>query len=152
MSYIDRNLLPDEQIIFRTKKHIIVFFFPLLLTVFAFYAIDYMHNNPILVNLQWVPLFIAFIFWLNVGLEYMTSEFVVTSKRVMMREGFFTRHTNELRLAAISQVMVDQSILGQLFNYGSVSINAFGAYDSFSVLSRPCAFQKSVNEQMDKVR
>lgn len=152
MSYIDRNLLPDEQVIFRTKKHIIIFLSPLLLTVFLLYAAYYMHNNPILINLEWAPLVVAFIFWANVGLEYMTSEFVVTSKRVMMREGFFTRHTNELRLAAISQVVVDQSIIGQIFNYGAVSINAFGAYDSFSVLSKPYGFQKSVNEQMDKVR
>lgn len=151
MSYIDRNLLPDEQILFRTKKHIIIFLFPLLVTLVSFYAIDYMHNNPMLIKLEWVPLLITFIFWANVGLEYMTSEFVVTSKRVMMREGFFNRHTNELRLTAISQVTVDQSIIGQLFNFGIVSINAFGAYDSFSTLSKPVEFQQSVNAQLDKV-
>jgi uncharacterized membrane protein YdbT with pleckstrin-like domain len=83
-------------------------------------------------------------------LEYGTSEYVVTSKRVMMREGFFTRHTNEMRVGAISQVNVDQSLFGQILNYGTVSIQAFGAFDSFPMIARPIRFQQCVNEQLDR--
>jgi hypothetical protein len=46
-------------------------------------------------------------------------------------------------------VNVDQSLLGQLLNYGIVSINAFGAYDSFTLISHPGEFQKYVNQQLD---
>lgn len=68
-----------------------------------------------------------------------------------MREGFFNRHVNEMRLATISQINVSQSLLGQMFNYGMVSINAFGAFDAFTVLAKPYTFQKYVNEQLDKI-
>jgi uncharacterized membrane protein YdbT with pleckstrin-like domain len=151
MSYIDRNLLPDERILFRTRKHLIIFFFPSIWILFSIYATAYMRANIILNQLQWAPFLLGFIFLAYTWLEYTFSEFVVTSKRVMMREGFFYRHTNELRLTTISQVNVDQSLVGQLLNYGIVSINAFGAYDSYAMLDKPFLFQKYVNEQLDKL-
>lgn len=151
MSYLDRNLLPDERILFRTKKHWIIFLTPAFLTVFFLYATDYMQHNPILIQVVWVPWVIALIFWLYVWLEYLTSEFAVTNKRIMMREGFFVRHTTELRLATISQVNVVQSLIGQLLNYGTIFINAFGATDGYTLIAKPFLFQKYVNEQLDRV-
>lgn len=151
MSYIDRNLLPDERILFRTKKHLIIFFYPVLWVIFSVYATSYMSANPILFKLQWAPWALAAIFLTYTWLEYTFSEFAVTTKRVMMREGFFYRHANELRLATISQVNVGQSLIGQILNYGAVSINAFGAFDSYTLIAKPFLFQKFVNEQLDKV-
>lgn len=151
MSYLDKNLLPDERILFRTKKHLIIFFFPAAWIIFSIFATSYMQTNPILIKISWIPWLLAFVFLAYVWLEYITSEFAVTNKRVMMREGFFTRHANEMRVSAISQVNVDQTLLGQILNYGIVSINAFGAYDSFTLIANPAQFQKTVNEQLDKL-
>lgn len=151
MTYIDKNLLSGERILFRTKKHLIIFFFPLVLFVFSIFATIYMRYNPILVNLQWAPWFVTLIFFGYTWLEYVTSEFAVTDKRVMMREGFFTRHSNEMRLGAISQVNIDQTLIGQLFNYGTVSINAFGAFDAYTLIAKPMDFQKCVNDNLDKL-
>lgn len=78
------------------------------------------------------------------------SEYAVTNKRVMMREGFFFRHTNEMRLSTISQVNVNQSLLGQLLNYGIVTLMAFGAQDSYTIISQPNQFQRYINQQADK--
>lgn len=150
MSYIDNNILPDETIMFRTKKSLIIFFFPIVWTIVAIFAYAYMHTSPLLSKLEWIPWVIAIILMGNVWLDYMTSEFAVTNKRVMMREGFFTRRANQVRLSTISQVNVNQSLLGQLFNFGVVSINTFGAFDSYSMISKPFQFQSMVNGQLDK--
>lgn len=151
MSYIDRNLLPEERILFRTKKHLIIFFLPAALTVFSLFITGYLQADPVLATIDWAPWLLALIFWIYYGLNYLTSEFAVTNKRVMMREGFFNRHTNEMRLTTISQVNVNQSLLGQMLNYGNITINAFGVSDSFSLLANPFTFQKSVNEQLDRL-
>jgi uncharacterized membrane protein YdbT with pleckstrin-like domain len=151
MSYMDKNLLPDERILFRTQKHLIIFFFPAVWTLLCVAFVASLRTNPVIHTIAWVPWLLAFVFWLKVWLEYITSEFAVTNKRVMMREGFFYRHTNEMRLTAISQVNVDQSLVGQLLNYGVVSINAFGAFDAYTLISQPYLFQKFVNEQLDQV-
>jgi hypothetical protein len=151
MGFIEKNLLPNEQILFRTKKHLIIFLTPIFWSIFSVYAYSYMESNEVLFSLKWAPWFVACIFWSYSLLEYYFSEFVVSDKRVMMREGFFFRHTNEMRLATISQVNVDQNLLGQLLNYGTVSLNAFGAFDSYTLIDKPNTFQKYVNEQLDKL-
>lgn len=152
MSYIDNNLLPNEQILFRTKKHFIIFFIPVVWTILALIAAMYMYDNPILSKLYWLPWIIAVVFWGYAWLEYQFSDFAVTDKRIMMREGFFTRHTNEMRIATISQVNVEQTLVGQLLNYGTVSINAFGAYDVYTLIAKPTQFQRMVNARIDKVQ
>lgn len=151
MSYLDRNLIAGEQILFRTKKHLVIFFLPVLWVFVSCFLTYYMLQSPILAKLSFLPWVLAFIFFVYVFFEYFTSEFAVTNKRVMMREGFFYRHTTEMRLATISQVNVDQSLLGQLLNYGIVSVNAFGATDAFTLIAKPHKFQKTVHEQLDKV-
>jgi uncharacterized membrane protein YdbT with pleckstrin-like domain len=150
MNYIDKNLLPGEEVLFRTKKHLIIFFYPLVVAVLAIYATQYMLNNFFLEKIAVVPAVVALLFWVSAGLEYWMSEFVVTNKRVMMKEGFFYRHATEVRLNTISQVNIGQSLLGQFLNYGTVAINAFGAYDVYSLIAHPYAFQKCVNTQIDK--
>ncbi|TAK72182.1 MAG: PH domain-containing protein [Gammaproteobacteria bacterium] len=150
MSYMDRNLMPDEKILFRTKKHKIIFFYPLLLTLVLIFTYPHIQQNFILMKFSWVFILAVFIFWGYVWLEYVTSEFAVTNKRVMMREGFFVRHSNETRLSAIARVNVDQSLLGQLLNFGTVSINAFGAFDVFPLIASPLKFQKFVNVESDR--
>jgi uncharacterized membrane protein YdbT with pleckstrin-like domain len=150
MSYIDKNLLADETVLFRTKKHVIVFLFPFILAIASIVIFVYMRNNAILAPLAFVPSLIVFLIWCRVGLDYLTSEYAVTNKRIMMREGFFIRHANEMRLTAISQVNVDQNLFGQLLDYGVVSINAFGAFDAYPLIAHNFVFQKYVNEQVDK--
>lgn len=151
MSYIDNNLLPDERIIFRTKKHLIIFFYPAVLAILSIFAFKYMHGNEILSMVEWVPSIIVLLIWAHVGLDYWMSEYAVTNKRVMMREGFFFRHRNELRINTVSQVNVDQTIIGAMLNYGTVSLNAFGAFDAYPLIDDPFTFQKSVNGQVESL-
>jgi uncharacterized membrane protein YdbT with pleckstrin-like domain len=151
MDFFERNLLPDEHVLFRTKKHLIIFFLPVLLTILSVYVFYQLHEQYILNQMAWIPGLITAVLWCYFGLEYLTSAYVVTDKRVMLREGFFTRHSNEVRLSTISQVTVDQSLLGQLLSYGAVSINAFGASDVYPLISHPFEFQKTVNQELNKL-
>lgn len=151
MSYLDKNLVEGETIIFRTKKNKIMFFYPVLVLVFCAYASVYMLSNPVLEKIVWAPWVVGVVFFCSVWLDYVTSEFAITNKRVMMREGFINRHANEIRISTISQVNVDQSLLGQLFGYGTVSLNTFGAFDSYNMIAKPNAFQQNLNAQLDKL-
>jgi len=151
MGYIDKNLLADEKIIFRTSKHLVIFFYPVVLALFSLFVTPYLYDNVILVKIIWAPWLITLIFWFSVWLNYITSEFAITNKRVMMREGFFNRHANEVRIATISQVNVDQDIIGQLLNYGTVSIKTFGAFDAYTLIAKPGEFQKYMNAQLDMI-
>lgn len=148
MAYIDQNLLPDEKILYRTKKHFIIFLIPVIWTLGAVFF--YFNSNPMVVKISLIFVIAALFTWLNAFLIYYTSDFAVTNKRISMKEGFFFRHANDTRLTTIANVTVNQSLLGQILNYGTVVINTFGGTaDPFSEINSPVAFQKLLQEQID---
>lgn len=144
-NFIKKNLLADETIIYHTKKHWIIFFMPFFLTLVT--GFFFLNANLYLVKVSYVLAIVTILYWLNQFLLYSASEFAITNKRVMMREGFFYRHTNETRLSAIANVGVNQSLLAQLLNYGTIFINTFGGEtDTFIELDAPIQFQKKLQE------
>lgn len=150
MAYIDQNLLTDEQILYRTKKHYIIYLIPLVWTIATVFF--YFSANPIIVKISYIFAIGAVFNWLNALLIYYTADFAVTNKRISMKEGFFFRHSNDTRLTTISNVTVNQSLLGQLLNYGTVVINTFGGTaDPFSEIDSPLAFQKMLQSQIDHI-
>lgn len=150
MSYIEKSLLPDEQIIYRTKKHWIIFFTPIMWALMA--IVLFVNHDPLIAKFAIVPVIGALLTGLNQWLIYVTSDFAVTNKRVLMKEGFFFRHANELRLATVSNMTINQGILGQLLNYGTIIINPFGGNnDIFSEITNPLEFQKQTQSQLDQL-
>jgi hypothetical protein len=151
MTFLESQLLPDEKVLFKTKKHLIVFLNPLLFTLLAMAANIYMASNPILYRLQYLPWLMAAILWLHSGLIYLTSEFAITNKRIYMREGFFFIHTNIMRLSAVVDVAVRQSLLGQALHYGSLTVNALGSVDTFIDIADPEGFKRTLTIALDKL-
>jgi uncharacterized membrane protein YdbT with pleckstrin-like domain len=150
MTQLDNNLLPDEQILYRTKKHWIIFFVPAILTIAAFFF--FLNQNEYVSRIAALPAFAAVIAWINQFLLYITSEFAVTNKRIMMREGFFFKHTNETRLSTIANASVYQSLIGQILHYGAIEIQAFGgSTDPFLLIANPNEFQKQLQGQLDRM-
>lgn len=166
MSYVNRSLSPDEHIIYRTKKHWIIFLIPVIWTLIAtalcaripslvLSITGKMGSHlylPLVSIICGIPILFALYFWLSAWLTYATSEFVITTKRLIMREGFFVRHATETRLSTISHVSIDQGISGQIFDYGTIGLNSFGgSSDAFTQIASPVEFQKQVNGQLDKM-
>lgn len=150
-NYIGKNLLPDEKILYRTKKHWIIFLTPFVLTIMTLFF--FLNANPFLVMASYALAIVTLLHWLNQFLLYYASEFAITDRRVMMREGFFYRHTNETRLSAISNVGATQSLLAQALSYGTVFINTFGGEtDAFTELAEPVTFQKKLQELLYSIK
>lgn len=150
-NYISKNLLPDEKILHRTKKHWIIFLTPTVLTIMTLFF--FLNTNPFLVMASYVLAIVTLLHWMNQFLLYYASEFAITDKRVMMREGFFYRHTNETRLSSVSNVGATQSLLAQMLSYGTVFINTFGGEtDTFTELDEPVKFQKKLQELLYEVK
>ncbi len=144
-NYISNNLLPDEKIIYRTKKHWIIFLMPAFLTIMTLFF--FLNENPFVAMVSYALAIVTILSWLNQFLLYCASEFAITDMRVMMREGFFYRHTNETRLSSVSNVGATQSLLAQALGYGTVFVNTFGGEtDTFTELDEPVKFQKKLQE------
>ena len=149
MGYIENNLLNGEEIKFEANLHWLVYLRPILLTILAFvlfgFAVYMEYTVPGLIGLG-VFLIIIF-FWcleINGGKRY-----VVTTKRVIFKKGFIKRTSFDLMLHKCEGVMVEQSIMGRVFNYGTVIVTTGEATNSYKYIRNPFGFSTAINQQID---
>jgi uncharacterized membrane protein YdbT with pleckstrin-like domain len=147
---LDKNLLENERLLFSTKKHVIIFLPTLIFALITLFF--YFNENVFLSQFAFLPGIATLLVLANAFLIYISSNFAITDKRIIMKEGIVFRHTNEMRLATIANASVNQSLLGQILNYGTVIIYPFGGGgDPFTLIAKPNEFQKQLQMQLDKI-
>jgi uncharacterized membrane protein YdbT with pleckstrin-like domain len=83
----------------------------------------------------------------------LTTECVLTDRRVLAKTGLISRESIELLLSKVEGLQVKQGILGRIFNFGSVIITGTGGSTSpFPGIARPLDFRKRVQEQIAEVQ
>ncbi len=161
MKYIDNSLLNDEKVIFATHPHWIVFGSTALSVFFAIVLYIFGANTPALhIALLGWPLYkigatffvlYAIYLLLYALIKYYTSEYGVTNKRVIMKIGWIQRDAFETFLTRVEGIKVWQSIMGRIFNYGTITVvGTGGTADSFPQVPNPMQFRHIVQEQLDK--
>lgn len=61
----------------------------------------------------------------------------MTNRRVIYKRGFIQRHTAEMNMNQIESVIVDQSVLGRLLDYGSIHV--LGTGEGLEHLHKVCS-------------
>ena len=96
-----------------------------------------------------VVLFFSMLSLFNPLVDYLTSEFGLTNKRVMVKVGFIRRNSLEVMLAKVEGIQVSQGILGRILNFGSIVVSGTGgSKDPYHKISSPFEFRKKVLEQI----
>lgn len=139
MAYIESNLLADETVVHRASLHWLVYWQAIVAGIAG-------------VALMWIePLAGAIAFGLAVVLAIppfiakSTSEFGVTSKRVIIKVGLVRRRTLELLLRQVESIQVEQSILGRIFDYGSITLSGTGGVrEVFHNIAAPLEFRRKI--------
>lgn len=151
MSYVDRNLMAGEHIVYRTRLHWILFLGPLIATLFLVIGgiavlprPDYRPEGLILVGLG----LLAGILLMSRFITYRASEFAVSNKRVIIKVGVFRQHSTEILLTKIEAIGVDQPLLGRLFGFGTITVGGTGGTEEvFEQINAPLTFRRNVHEQ-----
>lgn len=160
MSYIQNNLLKNEKLIYFSRMHWIVFTMPVLMLLAA---IIFAALAPLLfpgyipflrLRLAAVVVLVCVATAIFSGIaafvRYATSEYGITTRRIVLKTGWLSRDSLELFLNKIEAVYVDQSILGRIFDYGTIRIvGTGGTQDTFFYIPRPMLFRKATHEQVD---
>jgi uncharacterized membrane protein YdbT with pleckstrin-like domain len=119
-AYVDNSLAPDEIVVRETQHHWIIYWFPS-----AFLTL-----------------------WLYPAIQRITSEFAITSRRIIIKTGLISRRTVELNIRQVESVNVDQSILGRLLGYGTVTIvGSGGTREVFAHIQEPLEFRRAYQHQ-----
>lgn len=134
--YVDSILGVDEAVIYSGTVSVWSLALPLLLGVFF------------LLTLVWAPLgILCFLYAFTV---YKTTEMAFTNKRLIAKTGFIRRKTVEVKINRIESLQVDQSILGRLFNYGTLILSGAGTPQApIHGLKDPLAFRNEFFKFID---
>lgn len=153
MGYIDEHLLPGEQVTYRAHRHWLIFAWPVLLLLaagLAFLVLSLVGAWPLG---RWIVLVLGLLGAVVLGvkplIEYVTSEFAVTDKRVVTKVGLVERDSQETLLSKIETIGVDQTLVGRMLGYGTVTlVGTGGSREPFALIARPLEFRRQVQTQI----
>ena len=145
MGYVENNLLPNEHVTYRARLHRIIYFFPFCVLVIAILAA--VAGGGWIVGT--VLGSIALILFVPPWIRSMSSEFAVTNKRVLIKIGLIRRHSLELLLQKVEGIGVDQSIMGRILGYGTITVSGTGGTkEAFPMISNPLEFRRQVQASL----
>ena len=159
MGYVDKTLLPGEAVVYRTSLHWIIYLkgFGIVLVGLALLLLlgkSTEEYTKIILAASGGTAVVG-VFWLiREWVDRLTTEFVVTNKRVVKKYGLIRRNTQEMNLAKIESVQLQQGIWGRILGYGTVAVIGTGGstqidsgnkrHDS---IAAPLKFREAVQSQ-----
>jgi uncharacterized membrane protein YdbT with pleckstrin-like domain len=149
MSYIEKNLVDDEEMVHVTRLHPIVLLFPAAATSLLWGSYEILDSIPYAQIV--VAFFLLVALWRLVDrlLLFLSSEFGITSKRVLGKTGFIRRTSLDIVLNKVEAIRLSQSILGRILNYGDIEVTGTGGTDEvLRFIPDPLLFRKVVQEQL----
>ncbi len=165
MSYIEKNLIPGETVLYETRLHWVVMIWSLvggallaclaLLLLMQTKAPSGAKNSGsggsttvgfALLAGAAIVIVIGFV-------RRNATEMAVTNKRVVIKKGLMSRQTIELLLGKVESIQVNESASGRMLGYGSLLIRGTGGtQDSFEMIGHPLEFRTQVQQQIEKMQ
>ena len=131
MSYVQKILEPGEIVTHVTRTHWRVYLPAAVLLLLGIAAL--VSSSYVAPDLASVPqiaaaalILLAAASWLPAFVRRRTTELAVTNRRIIFKSGLFRRHTMEMTMSKVESVDVDQSIIGRLLGFGTVTIRGTG--------------------------
>jgi uncharacterized membrane protein YdbT with pleckstrin-like domain len=98
-----------------------------------------------------VLLLIALVLLVRGVLQRNSTEMTVTNRRVFIKTGLAARRTIELLLSRIESIGVEETAMGRMMGFGSVTIHGTGGTpEVFHNVAHPLEFRTQVQQQIEK--
>jgi uncharacterized membrane protein YdbT with pleckstrin-like domain len=149
--YIDDILQPGEKVLYSTNAHWI-FYLPAIATWIVAAVLLVLSRMTTVDSLILVCLaasvvvaIVALVLTAKAWFHRWTTETDVTNLRVVHKTGFIKRRTFEMSLDKVESVDVNQSILGRILNYGSVTVRGVGeGAETIDTIAAPLDFRNHI--------
>lgn len=151
-SYVEKNLMDDETIVHQVRLHPIILLIPSLTVSLLAGSLSVTKEIPLVYAIVGLLLVGALFRLTDRLILYLTSEFAVTTKRVLGKTGLISISTSEIVLAKVEAIRLSQTILGRIFNFGNVEVTGTGGTEEIlRFIPDPIYFSKCVQEQLAQV-
>src|SRR5579862_2468866 len=162
MSYIEKDLIPGEQIVYKTRLHSIVLVRPILeaivLCALGGFCIWSAKNEQQAYPSLYTPLMVVAAIFFLVALARVicgfakrnSVEMAVTNRRVPIKWGMAGRRTLEILLAKVESISVDETFWGRTLGYGTIVIRGTGGTpEPIVMVAHPGEFRRMVQQQAE---
>lgn len=152
-SYAEESLVNNEHIVYEAHLSLWPFLWHIIigsLLIVAPYFVDFLYDQSLPIRLG--TSFMGLALFGYVYIIFVSTELIVTNRRVIVKVGVVSRNTSELYLNRVEGVEVDQSVSGRMLNYGTVFIRGVGTeITPVSRVSAPLEFRRQFFEAADKL-
>lgn len=131
MGYVETLLGENERIVVKTRQHWVVLassFLANLAFAIVIVIVALVPTVTQIVPLGPLPLILLVLLifpvmgFLHNYLDWYNEEYLVTNRRVIQAEGVVNKHVIDSSLEKVNDVVLNQSVLGRLMDYGDVEI------------------------------
>jgi uncharacterized membrane protein YdbT with pleckstrin-like domain len=156
MGYLEGLLGRREKIVFKARQHWLVVVPRLVLWIVVSLLIILIASGLALtVAGVALVLILAVVFplWriMVILLNWWNEQYVITNRRVIQLEGIINKHSIDSSLEKVNDVVLEQSALGRLLNYGDVKILTASeiGVNLFRRMDRPVSFKTEMLNQKE---
>jgi uncharacterized membrane protein YdbT with pleckstrin-like domain len=164
MSYVEKNLIPGEKLVYRTGVHWSVLFGPAILAaiiaapgiaILAYRDDIAGHGIPVdvIAIAGGVLVVVAAAIFSYCVIKKNATEIAVTDRRVIIKTGMTSRRSLEIMLAKVESIAIDETLMGRMLGYGTVVIHGTGGTpEPFRKIAHPSEFRREVQQQVNAQR
>jgi uncharacterized membrane protein YdbT with pleckstrin-like domain len=153
MSYVRKNLIPGETLIYATGVHWSVLFWPVILVLIVVgggVAALVWGTFAGKIEIGTLLIGAGLVYLLFAVMKRAATEIAVTNRRVIIKTGMASRHSLEIMLQKVESIGINETTWGRILGYGSVMIHGTGGTpEPFHKIAHPSEFRKHVQEQID---
>lgn len=160
MGYVEQLMGTNEQILVRGHQHVWVWVPRMIMamlivsviTVLTVFAAQRLNQQLVLLALALNIL--PVIWFVSKFLDWMNEEYIITNRRIVQTEGVVNKSVIDSSLEKINDVVLTQSALGRLMNYGDLDILTASqeGINKLTLLSDPVKFKVTMLNAKEAMR
>jgi membrane protein YdbS with pleckstrin-like domain len=128
---VDKYLLPKEVRVATVRRHPAVLIAPSAqavggLLAAAVLSATLLRNQELLIGIAWAVWAVLMLRLIWNAINWAVDYFVITSDRILLTSGVFTRSVNMMPLAKVTDMSFHRSFWGRLLGYGEFVVESAG--------------------------
>ena len=149
----ERLRSPGEEVVVDVRPHACTLAGPVFLALVGIAAVGAAAAVGVSVALGWVLIGVLALVLVHLVVRYLRwrgTNLVVTSERLIRRNGVLSRRSREIPLAFVSDLSYRQSLLGRMVGAGDLVVDSVGPTGAvvFTSLAHPAEVQRDIARLM----
>jgi uncharacterized membrane protein YdbT with pleckstrin-like domain len=147
MWYLEQTLSKDENVIIKGGITIMYFFPNMILFVFLMLIASGKSLSESTTNIILILFLIVWIILFKRFVTFLSTEIVLTDKRMIYKKWLISRNVIELGINQIESISLKQNLDWRVFNYGTLIITwTWGTNEKVEWVKSPLSFREKIYE------